>query len=968
MKIAEDYMAHIAVPDLLLKRMAIWFGSLSVSIAIVLCMAATVQASLACDRCHGMPPVDASFRDLSTGRFIGSHSTHAWVINGVSNCGKCHKMSTASDHRNGKIDMVNNINNSRLTARYKNMTSWLQDSDPVPDTCMNVNCHFESQTPQRGRSPLSRALVDLPTTCNTCHGSPPASGAHQKHAGYYGGVLTACVKCHPDHIPEGSPFGHATSAGKRGLLLQFVTTPNSGGAYSGDISYPLYLYNQSRNGSCSGLYCHSNGRGGAPNMTPSWSSSFGTSCSGCHRGDALSGAPMNSGSHLAHVGNGAVTVVDCMKCHNLTVSDSRTISDISKHLNQTVDVAFDASIGGTNGFYNGLNSPIAKANNTAFGRCKNIYCHSNGSNTTPPFNNYTTPVWGGSSLPVDCTGCHGNNASSSKVNTSGNHRKHIDASFNAKVGTGLGCVECHAKTVGDDRTIIDKTKHVNGFKDFSGLRAGRISGGVCNTVYCHSSGQRSPVYRTMVLWSDTNTVYTCTSCHGASTSGPAGVVVSQFGEPNYINYSSSDRNWFNSHNKHVAVNNDCRKCHFNTTQDGVTLVPGTTLHVNSQKNVSFDTAVAGNSSPTYDDQTRRCGNVYCHSNGIKTGTAYISPRWGGAPFTCNSCHPIASLSGAHATHLGGMIPNFYNYTGNHPVGNVYRFGCSNCHPLDKAAFHNNGSVNLALSNNAAGIGNLRSRNGASTDNGPNAVGSGIIGTSGLSIKCTAVYCHSNGYASKLVYATTPDWYGGSFSGDRCANCHGNFPNTTIAGSPAHYDANNWLGSGKPGGHIVGLHYGNIYNGGNGLATAGNTNTSSHGLGTNSTTFNCHLCHNDTITVANNDMSANCSTASCHDAAPRLKGNAAIASAVTHVNGQVDVKFLAVNAISKAQVRNAPAGWTRNNGLKAANSFDQHSSSLASANYTAGTKSCANVACHFKQTIKWTDTGGATTCMNCHTAL
>ncbi|WP_298440160.1 CxxxxCH/CxxCH domain-containing protein [Geobacter sp.] len=954
------------------------------AVLIVPVDAARAGTITSCAGCHGMPPADAPYRNISTGRFVGSHDTHAWQRgNGDFNCGKCHKMPTANNHRNGNIDFVANINNSRLTARYKNVTSFPQSATPVFDTCANVNCHFETTTPQRGNEPLSRAVADMPQTCDTCHNSSVGSdNQHPKHTIYFGGSPDACKKCHPDHSAKANPFAHATSAGLRGIVFDFSAFPNNGGtgSYTGDTSYPLYLTNTNRNGTCSGLYCHSPGTKASnydpPNRVPNWAITFGTSCIGCHLGDAESGSVMQTGSHAIHIGNGALTIIDCAKCHGATVTNSRTIKDRSMHLNKKVDISFDPAIGGTNGMYGGSPSPVAKNVGTAYGRCSNIYCHSNGTTTTPPFNSYSA-VWGGNPFPADCTGCHGNDATSAKVLSTNNHRKHIDAGYNPGVGTAFGCVECHARTVSNNRTIIDKTKHVNTFKDYSGLRAGHISGGTCNTVYCHSSGQRSPAYRTMVPWSDTATTFDCKGCHGSygtatlSLTPPAGNYVSQFGEPNYNNYSSADRNWFNSHKKHVATVSDCRKCHFNTVNDGnpsLALIAGTTLHVNEQKNVSFDTVVAGNNSPTYNDQTRRCSNVYCHSNGRTSGTVYVTPRWGGASIDCNFCHPIASLGGAHAIHVGGMIPTFYNYTGNHPVGSTYRFGCSNCHPLDKGTFHNNGRVNLALSNNAAGIGYLRSRNGATNDNGPNATGSGITGTSGISIKCTAVYCHSNGYTANLIYAATPDWYGGSFTGDRCANCHGNYPNSTIAGSPGHFDASNWLGSGKPGGHIVGIHYNNIYNGTTGLRTAGNSNTSSHGLATNSTTISCNVCHNDTVTVAYNDQSVNCSTIYCHDTGARLKGNAAIASAATHVNGLVDVKFAPVNVISKAQLRKPQGGWVRTGSYKAAGSYDTYSTSLSKATYTAGTKSCANVACHFQQTIKWGDIGGRTTCQSCHTSL
>lgn len=958
--------------------------AVAVLVLVLLMPAGAVFAGTisSCSGCHGMPPVDAAYRNISTGQFVGSHDTHSWMNGSDPNCGKCHKLPSVYNHRNGNLDFVANINNSRLTARYSNVTSFPQRSVPVYDTCSNVNCHFETTTPQRGNLPLyideSKTIQDK---CATCHSAPPTDARHAKHGQYYGDVTTGCIKCHPDHAAKAgkAKFSHATSAGQRGLVIQFTSFPNNGdGSFAGDVSYPLYLYNPERTGVCSNLYCHSPGTKATsydpPNRVADWGSSHGTSCIGCHRGDAESGTVVNTGSHSIHIGDGALSIIDCVKCHSATVTNSRTISDMENHVNKKADVQFAASIGGASGIYAGVVGHNAKDVATAYGRCQNIYCHSNGTTTTPPFNNYTA-IWGDTNFPTDCTGCHGSQAGSSKVLSTNNHRKHIDAGFNPGVGTAIGCPECHSKTVQNNTTVAVKLNHVNGFKDYSGVRAGRIAASTCNTVYCHSSGQRTASFRTVVPWTDTATTYDCKGCHGSygvlaqSLAPPAGSFASQFGEPNYSNYSSADRNWYNSHNaKHVRVAGDCEHCHYNTSRTGTSLVPGNTLHANTQKNVSFEAAVAGNNNPAYNDQTRRCTNVYCHSNGQKVNTVYANPRWGGHPLNCDFCHPITGLSGAHAVHVGAMIPNFYNYTGSHAVGTAYRYGCANCHPLDSGTYHTNGTINLALSKSDAGVSFLRSRNGATNNNGPNAAGSGIIGTSSVSIKCTAVYCHSNGYSTNLIYAQTPDWYGGSFTGDRCANCHGNYPNSTIAGSPAHYDAHNWLGSGKQGGHMVGIHYNNIYNKANGLRTAGSTNTSSHGLASNSTTIGCNNCHYATVTVAFNDKSVNCSTVACHDSAPRLKGNAAIASAVSHVNGVVNVTFPDIKIISKAQLRTPKGGWVRTGTYKDAGSFDTYSTSLSKAAYVVGTKTCSNVSCHFQRNIKWTDVGGRTTCQSCHTSL
>lgn len=971
------------------------FGAVLLVLACAVVLFVSADTAMAgtitdCSGCHGMPPIDATYRNISTGRFMGSHDTHSWSTAGTPNCGMCHKMPSTFNHRNNNLDFVSNINNSRLTARYRNLTSFPRTANPTFGTCSNVNCHFETVTPPNGATPLYLdGSKTIQQKCATCHSAPPTDARHTKHAQYYGGVTTACVKCHPDHAAKGGKdaFSHATSAGRRGLAIQFSAFPNGGGSFDGDVSYPLYLYNPSRTGTCSNLYCHSPGTKAAgydpPNQSPDWAGTLGTSCLGCHRGDADSGSPMQTGSHEAHVGVNAASEIDCAACHGATVTDSRQIGDMALHVNKKANISFSASVGAT-ATYGGAAGPVAKDVGTAYGRCQNIYCHSNGTTTTPPFNNYTA-VWGMTDFPAGCIGCHGGQQGSGKVIASNNHRKHVDASFNGGLGSGFGCVECHAKTVSNNSTVSNKASHVNSFKDYSGVRAGRFSGGTCTTVYCHSSGQRTASYRTgMVPWSDTTTAYSCNGCHGSygaaplSVAPPAGFFASQFGEPNYVNYSSADRNWFNSHNvKHVRAAGDCGTCHNATTQNGVSLVPGTTLHANTQKNVSFNTAVAGNNSPSYDDLTRRCTNVYCHSNGRQTGTAYATPRWGGTSQNCNSCHPIAGLGGAHGIHVGGMLPTFYAYTGNHPVGAAYRYGCANCHPMD-STHHIDGHIDLSLSKNDVNAGWLKTRNGATNSSGLNSAGSGLTGTTGVSVRCASVYCHSNGYDANLIYAATPEWYGGAFAGDRCAACHGNSPNTTIAGSKSHYN-NRFLGyTGVAGGHQIGIHAMNIYSSPGKRAKAGTTGKSSHGNAATATTISCNICHYETVTTARNDDNMVCK--SCHydgNAVGAQTGNlAAIADRSKHVNGLVDVAFKPVAIVSKAQMRPASFAtatyssvWKRNGGYKVSGANDSAKQALNTATmWDGGTKTCSNIACHNGQSVKWTDNNGVTECVSCHSAM
>ena len=236
--------------------------------------------------------------------------------------------------------------------------------------------------------------------------------------------------------------------------------------------------------------------------------------------------------------------------------------------------------------------------------------------------------------------------------------------------------------------------------------------------------------------------------------------------------------------------------------------------------------------------------------------------------------------------------------------------------------------------------------------------------------CSSVYCHSTGYddGTGYAYQTTPDWYGGSFTGDKCSNCHGNSPNSGgKPGSLSHYDTNA-MGLGVTGGHFVGIHYKNVFTGTTGLTKDASNRQNAHGNPLTSTTISCSTCHNATVSSSANDLNPIC--AACHSGGT-LKGTMSIAvTGTTHINGQVDVVFDPSIVNSKAQLRDNITGvtelnnsWTRNNGYKAASSYD---GSKTTASYNAGTKTCSSVACHNGNTAQW----GATnvTCNSCHTSL
>ncbi|WP_284694454.1 CxxxxCH/CxxCH domain-containing protein [Geomonas sp. Red32] len=491
---------------------------MAVSLAALACLnGGRAFASSTCSDCHNMPPLDAAYRNLTSGGFVGSHSTHNPAVATATSCEPCHTGASSylTGHRDGVIQISSNLNASPVAATYSKGTFFNQTSIPVMGSCSNVNCHFEAVTPSWGSAKLTS-----PTGCATCHGAPPSDGNHpsiigagKKHGDYYGTGTASCVKCHSDHTLEATPFAHATSAGKRALMVGFLSAPNSGGAYSGNLAYPAYLPSQNppRNGSCTALYCHSNGAGGAAKVTPVWGSTLPADCSGCHDTKRTTTvATTLSGKHDRHMNpaNNALIGINnglnCIDCHAKTVSSNTAIGTTSRHVNGLVD--YSSARGGGSAHYN-----------AATKSCSSVYCHSNGNRSSLVYVN--PPAWN-STATLSCNGCHGTSSAlgapdyasgGTASGTPNSHAKHL-----AGATSTTACAPCHAKTVSATSSLAFKdytagNYHLNGKTDVTFL-ASRAGAGAswnqatttCSSIYCHGGNS--------IQWGAA--APNCQDCHG----------------------------------------------------------------------------------------------------------------------------------------------------------------------------------------------------------------------------------------------------------------------------------------------------------------------------------------------------------------------------------------------------------------------------------------------------------------------
>lgn len=894
---------------------------------------ATGPAINNCIGCHGLaatPGFSAVYGEpnyisgTAGSTMANSHQLH--TLAGATTCYYCHPDSVNAA---GALSGANHLDKNIQVRAGDGARSFTYLGGVGNKSCSVVTCHGSS---------VAALKWGFASDCLTCHGGVGlTTGYHPAHNNQLAvnGENYGCVECHAQVVSSNTTFSNR--------LRHADLQKNYSGARAGKVMT-----------ACAAAYCHSDGKGGQGSAV-SWSTA-GTvisNCKGCHGVAVTTGGGFTSvygepnyastgtsvprsNSHKQHVGTSGAST--CVYCHNDTITSTGALK-AGKHIDRNIDVMKNA----TKSF---VYLPAEKS-------CSAISCHGN-----------ATKYFWGAPETLDCSGCHGGNSSTgAKRIVTGMHDQHINNS--AIFGANYGCVECHAQTVSDDRTVKSQDLHGNGFPNYSGARAGK-SVATCNVAYCHSNGKGGA--GTVVTWTVPFAGNKCTICHGTSTTN---------GAPDYPSVAEAVYG-SNSHLAHVDPLRGklaCVVCHYETVNSAGNVILATGKHLDKNFGVKI--------APTYDKGgasylSWTCSNVTCH------GTS--TPRWGGsAAAGCTGCHP--TLSTGHNRHISdlftsGQVP-FYNYTTNtsgfsgSETESLNRFGCATCHPTETAAFHRNGSVDVDLRSNKPGGGTLTQLNTLNNNSVP-----GYNRIAADNFVCLTVYCHSDGRdPATRTYKTTPNWYGGVFptSPDRCGACHDNPPTylSDANNKNSHYVKNSQMGANGTGtptetGHMVGIHFQNTYVGNNqtgylGYSSSGNK---AHGNPAIANTLGCYICHSgivssvqiDTYTLQN-ETTSSFRCVSCHTTTTRTKRQPGlIVGAKWHVNGVKDVRFPNISFKTKAQLSNVASvlDWSRPNGYKTGtNDFD--TCNLGTGNWNALTKTCTT-ACHISQPVAW---GQKLLCNGCH---
>ncbi|MBI5099395.1 MAG: CxxxxCH/CxxCH domain-containing protein, partial [Nitrospirae bacterium] len=700
-------------------------------------------AVMTCEGCHNFNA--AATNKMATGKHT-EHMNNSAVLGTNYGCQECHNTTTTDG--TSITNQANHVNRTRDVSMVKGGT-WTSPN------CTTTYCHSTGQATPTSVNP-GTWTAGAALGCDSCHGTEggtafgePAyangsqptvvennDNSHSAHVT----VAADCARCHTDTVDT------AGTAIKTGSLLHTNQTRNLNFAAAYDTNGGTNSDNY--NGAtktCSAISCHGAG-------TPMWGGAA-LLCDQCHLANNTL-----AGKHGKHYGvatiavtadktpsntsSGTVYEFSCGVCHYNTPHSDGNVS-----ANQAAQVAFDSTIAVGGSYAAGaLAGTDTGGRNWTNGTCSTTYCHSQGTSTTTPFGGApnTAATWNGAAMT--CEGCHNFNAAATNKMATGKHTAHMN---DGTIMPNVACSACHTSTTSDSTTITNEASHVNNVKDVTiaatydsdATPGNNWASNQCSNVYCHSTGEATPTYKT-VLWSAT--ISDCKSCHNYDVA--SGTIMATGKHTEHINNSAV-----------LGTNYGCQECHNSTTTNGTSITTPAN-HVNKTRDVSM---VKGGTwtSPN-------CTAVYCHSSGQAT-PAYVNPgTWtAGAALGCDNCHGTegGTSFGEPAYASGGSGTATAN---SHSAHVTSAADCTSCHTdtvttagtAIKAAsiLHTNQTRNL---NFAAAY----DTNGGTNSDNYNT------GTK----TCSAIICHGTGIQKVWGAVTT---------NNSCTKCHGTGTIGTVDGT------------------------------------------------------------------------------------------------------------------------------------------------------------------------------------------
>ncbi len=317
---------------------------------------------------------------------------------------------------------------------------------------------------------------DGPTGCTTCHGQPPATGAHVPHvlgSAVNGAPLIAkgfdCTECHVKPMVY-TDVGHLFAADGTVIdspQMHFGALANLAFGMVPRKGPPAFDHDAAQ---CTNVYCH----GGAfadsngTNQAPRWvADDAQVQCGTCHGLPPAAPHP---------------PIAECVMCHPKVVDADKKLVDRSRHIDGQISLGDES--GKCNGCHGGPDNPAPP---------RDLHGNTDPTMVSVGLHQNHVRAASGLSAPVPCSACH---LVPSTVYDAG----HIDAPLPARVFPATPAYMGQAIADGAMATW-DHDK------------------GTCTNVYCHGGGTKiladqTPTIQRIRSWTDTTAKPECGTCHG----------------------------------------------------------------------------------------------------------------------------------------------------------------------------------------------------------------------------------------------------------------------------------------------------------------------------------------------------------------------------------------------------------------------------------------------------------------------
>ncbi|PLY01296.1 MAG: hypothetical protein C0623_05615 [Desulfuromonas sp.] len=600
-------------------------------------------------------------------------------------------------------------------------------SGQIADLSLCTTCHDHSSTP---------AFAATGDSCDSCHGYPPASAAHNVHAPdsdtldtagkvYRDGTngfadVSTCTHCHTgadQYTYDPSADQASGTAGRQN---------HNAGETTQDATLTSSVGYDSTNLDCASA-CHNTTAGQAAAWTDT-----SLSCAACHGNPPANGGGDNT-AHADHLTAG----LTCATCHGDDPTDTGHIDpktgadELTKVQNMT-----DTSIDGAN---------VTEASwNGTDNTCNNTACHN-------PSSDGHLANWDTSTS--SCTLCHGDDATLPATTgmVSGSHQQHLD---NASIiGDNAVCTDCHTGAGGD-------TAHRDGTVDFAAAAGwGALAADTCGSnTSCHQDGfdpVQSPVWGSVVA-----PATVCDLCHATP-----------------VNAGDHGGHWVQDRFDRGL---QCASCHNATVNENVdpandlTTIKAGGNHIDGNiydiaAGFNFDGAAVGIFD--YTQGTPSTCSTNCH---------FVNPKPWEPSTGCASCHGDLSYVETKTSSGGNTHTAHINITGS--IENDLS-ECVVCHGTDINTYtitggdggscnHQDGSTQVVAGISTAATGCTAACHDSGSSDGNWADADGL--------NCTA--CHNNGTNDDVLANAAPatgahDAHVAT-QGMTCADCHGTLPTNT----------------------------------------------------------------------------------------------------------------------------------------------------------------------------------------------